>query len=120
MPSKFSRPNPIGSSRLWQPAQAGLLTKAADEKTADDVKISLYKSLAQNAKFFGNQLEGSQVDALSKTVQDAAKMMMGIFTLAGYLLAACLIGGLIFAGAFLYFRRKGTDGQNEVMTTLRI
>jgi len=54
------------------------------------------------------------------TVQDAAKMMMGIFTLAGYLLAACLIGGLIFAGAFLYFRRKGTDGQNEVMTTLRI
>jgi len=55
-------------------AQAGLLTKAADEKTADDVKISLYKSLAQNAKFFGNQLEGSQVDALSKTVQDAANL----------------------------------------------
>ena len=38
-------------------AQVGLLTKAQDEKATDDVKISLYKSLATNAKFFGNQLD---------------------------------------------------------------
>jgi len=55
-------------------AQAGLLAKAADEKTADDVKISLYKSLAQNAKFFGAQLETPQVESLSKTVESAANL----------------------------------------------
>lgn len=53
-------------------AQTGLLTVAADDKTADDVKISLYKSLATNAKFFGNQLDAGQVGTLSKVV-DAAQ-----------------------------------------------
>lgn len=55
-------------------AQAGLLAKAAAEQTADDVKISLYRSLAQNAKFFGNQLDPSAVEGLSKTVESAANL----------------------------------------------
>jgi hypothetical protein len=55
-------------------AQVGLLTVASDEKTADDVKISLYKSLATSAKFFGNQLDGSQVETLSKVVADATNL----------------------------------------------
>jgi hypothetical protein len=55
-------------------AQPGLLAKAGDDKTADDVKISLYKSLAQNAKFFGNQLDTAAVEGLSKTVSSAANL----------------------------------------------
>lgn len=54
------------------------------------------------------------------TVQDAASMMLGIFTLAGFLLAACLVGGLVFAGIFVFFRHKGKDGQDEVLTSLRL
>jgi hypothetical protein len=49
-------------------AQTGLLQTAQDEKTADDVKISLYRSLATSAKFFGNLLDGTQIDSLQKTV----------------------------------------------------
>ena len=49
-------------------AQSGLLQTAQDEKTADDVKISLYNSLATSAKFFGNLLDGTQIDSLQKTV----------------------------------------------------
>ena len=52
-------------------AQVALLTVASDDKTADDLKISLYKSLATNAKLFGNMLDPSQVDPLSKTVSSA-------------------------------------------------
>src|SRR6476469_5017589 len=40
--------------------QAGLLTVGAEDKTADDVKISLFKSLSNNAKYFGNKLEPQQ------------------------------------------------------------
>jgi hypothetical protein len=55
-------------------AQAGLLTTALDDKSADDVKISLFKSLATNAKFFGNKLDGSQVQLLEKVVADAGNL----------------------------------------------
>jgi hypothetical protein len=55
-------------------SQTGLLTAAADDKTADDVKISLYKSLAVNAKLFGDQLDASQLqpleDAVSKSTNN--------------------------------------------------
>ena len=55
-------------------AQIGLLSVAADEKTADDVKISLYKSLSTNAKFFGNMLDAPQVGTLAKVVADATNL----------------------------------------------
>jgi hypothetical protein len=55
-------------------AQAGLLATAGDEKTADDVKISLYRSLATNAKFFGPTLGGEQIAVLDKTAADAANL----------------------------------------------
>jgi hypothetical protein len=55
-------------------AQTGLLTTASEEKTADDVKISLYKSLATNAKFFGNLLDAAQIQALTKVVSDAQNL----------------------------------------------
>jgi hypothetical protein len=55
-------------------AQAGLLQTAQDQKTIDPVKISLYKSLATNAKFFGNQLDAGQVQALQKTVDEAQNL----------------------------------------------
>ncbi len=50
-------------------AQSVLLSKAADEKTADDVKISLYKGLSGNAKFFGNTLDASALETLRKAVE---------------------------------------------------
>jgi hypothetical protein len=55
-------------------AQVGLLTVASDAKTADDVKISLYKSLSTSAKFFGNQLDPQQVQTLTKVVAEAQNL----------------------------------------------
>jgi hypothetical protein len=52
-------------------AQVGLLSAAGDDKAPDDVKISLYKSLATNAKLFGDQLDSSQLDPLEKAVASA-------------------------------------------------
>lgn len=49
-------------------AQLGLLVKATGEKTDEQVKISLYKSLATNARFFGNKLETAEVEVLQKAV----------------------------------------------------
>ena len=54
-------------------AQPSLLAKASDDKTSDDVKISLYNSLATNAKFFGAQLDEPAVKTLSGTVESAAE-----------------------------------------------
>ena len=51
--------------------QQAVLTKAADDKTPDDLKIALYKSLATNARNFGNRLGGDDVAALQKTVAEA-------------------------------------------------
>ena len=55
-------------------AQAGLLATALDEKSSDEVKISLFKSLATSARFFGNKLDGSQVQSLEKVVADAPNL----------------------------------------------
>lgn len=55
-------------------AQVGLFTVANDEKTSDELKISLFKSLAANAKSFGNQLDASQIEGLQQTVGDAQNL----------------------------------------------
>jgi hypothetical protein len=55
-------------------AQGAILQTAINEKTADDVKISLFKSLAQAAKNFGNQLDGNQVKALEQVVANATNL----------------------------------------------
>jgi hypothetical protein len=52
-------------------AQKGLLLKATTEGVADDIKVSLFKSLAVNAKFFGKKLDDSQVAALDTVVSGA-------------------------------------------------
>jgi hypothetical protein len=53
-------------------AQGALLAAASEEKTADDVKISLYNSLTTSARFWGNGLSAAQVQMLQKTVAEAA------------------------------------------------
>jgi hypothetical protein len=55
-------------------AQRGMITIALAEKTPDDVKISLFKSVATSAKFFGNQLSDEQIAALQKVVETAANL----------------------------------------------
>jgi HEAT repeat protein len=57
-------------------AQGALLATASDEKTADDVKISLYKSLAVSAKFWGNLLDANQVQTLQKVVDTATNLQV--------------------------------------------
>jgi hypothetical protein len=54
--------------------QPAILAKASDDKTADDVKISLYNSLALSAKFFGNELDEPGVKTLSGTVESAQNL----------------------------------------------
>ncbi len=60
----------INSSQVQQ----GLLIKASDDKTPDDLRISLYKSLATAAKFYGNQLPPDQIEQLQKTVELAPNL----------------------------------------------
>jgi hypothetical protein len=55
-------------------AQAGLLQFAQEAETDDEVRISLYNSLATNAKFFGNLLEQQQVQALQQVVDEAENL----------------------------------------------
>jgi len=55
-------------------SQLGLLTKAAEDKTSDELKIALYKDLAVNAKFYGNLLEAESIDKLQKVVASAANL----------------------------------------------
>ena len=52
--------------------QVGLLTAAISDKTPDDVKASVLKSLAKNTKFFGNHLSAGNLDDLQKQVDTAA------------------------------------------------
>lgn len=49
-------------------AQAGLLAKAAEADTSDELKVSFLKSLATNARFFGNLLSAEQVTTLEGIV----------------------------------------------------
>jgi hypothetical protein len=55
-------------------AQNALLSKAVDEKTTDDVKVSLYNSLATSAKFFGNHLTAESIATLQKVVESAPNL----------------------------------------------
>jgi len=50
-------------------AQSAMLAIASNEKTGDDVKISLYKSMATNAKNYGNRMTRDQVAHLDKIVE---------------------------------------------------
>jgi hypothetical protein len=55
-------------------AQNGLLDRAAEDNTPDDVKISLYNSLAISAKFWGDLLTSDSVAALQKVVDSAPNL----------------------------------------------
>lgn len=57
-----------------QGAQVGLLSVAAKEQTADDLKISLYDSLTNNARFYGNKLEPDQINTLDQVVTSATNL----------------------------------------------
>jgi hypothetical protein len=57
-------------------AQGAILATASDEKTADEVKISLFKSLATSAKFWGNLLDTAQIDTLQNVVDTAANLQV--------------------------------------------
>ena len=48
--------------------QPALLDRAQDAQTAEEVRASLYRSLATSAKFFGRQLNEQQVATLRQTV----------------------------------------------------
>ncbi|HSI32959.1 MAG TPA: hypothetical protein VK986_05160, partial [Tepidisphaeraceae bacterium] len=50
-------------------AQTALAIKAADEKTADDLKAPMFKALAKSAKFYGNLLDASVVEQVQKVVE---------------------------------------------------
>lgn len=50
--------------------QGALLAAAMGEKTADDVRVSLLKSLATSAKFFGNRLQPQQVQSLDQVIEN--------------------------------------------------
>jgi hypothetical protein len=54
-----------------QAAQNGLAARASDETAPADVRVSLFKSLAVNAKFYGNHLDADQVAAVEKIVTDS-------------------------------------------------
>src|SRR5207302_1159396 len=55
-------------SREPQPA---LLTKASDEKAADELKVAALKGGATSARFFGSRLSGEQVESLKKLTETA-------------------------------------------------
>jgi len=56
----------------FKEVQPGILARAEDDKTPDDVKVGLYKSLATSARFFGNRLSEDEVASLQKVVDSAA------------------------------------------------
>lgn len=51
-------------------AQAALCDKAVDDKSADDLKIVLYKSLATNVKFYSGRLDPARIDTLRKAASN--------------------------------------------------
>ncbi len=57
-------------------AQLALLAEAADAQTADEVKISLYNSLATNARFFGNQLTSEETRPLQDEVKNSRNQLV--------------------------------------------
>ena len=55
-------------SKETQPA---LLGKAADEKTADELKVASLKGLSTSVRFFGNRLSPEQIESLKKLTETA-------------------------------------------------
>ena len=55
-------------SKETQPA---LLTKAADEKTADELKVASLKGLSTSIRFFGSRLSPDQIETLKKLTETA-------------------------------------------------
>jgi hypothetical protein len=49
--------------------QPALLDRSQDTQVPEDVRSSMYRSLATSAKFYGNQLNAGQINALRQTVQ---------------------------------------------------
>jgi hypothetical protein len=54
--------------------QPALLEAASKEQAADDVKISLYQSLAKHAKQFGDRLSGDQHATLEQAVENGQNL----------------------------------------------
>src|SRR5207245_1263068 len=54
--------------------QPALLTRGLDEKTPDEVKVSVLRSLAMNAKFYGNHLNEQQIGDLQKAVESVQNL----------------------------------------------
>ena len=54
--------------------QQALVIKGTDDKTADDVKVALFKSLATNAKNHGNLLEADALALVQKSVASATNL----------------------------------------------
>jgi len=50
-------------------AQTALAMKATDEKSADDIKMPMFKALAKSAKFYGNLLDASVVEQVQKVTE---------------------------------------------------
>lgn len=61
-------------ARMNVPSVQPALLAAAGAEKPDDVKIALYKNLAQNAAAFGRNIEGDQVASLEQTVSDAQNL----------------------------------------------
>ncbi|HEX4055729.1 MAG TPA: hypothetical protein VHX86_15805 [Tepidisphaeraceae bacterium] len=59
--------NVLGTLRS-KSAQNGLAMKANNESTPTEVRVSLYQSLAESAKYIGNRLGGNEIAALEKVV----------------------------------------------------
>jgi hypothetical protein len=51
-------------------AQTGLAVRALDDRTPVQVRVSLFKSLAMNAKFFGNRMGPVRISELEKIVAE--------------------------------------------------
>ena len=50
-------------------SSSALLNRGLDEKTADELKVTLLQSLAKNAKFYGNHLNEQQIGELQRGVE---------------------------------------------------
>ena len=69
--------------------QPALVTKATDEKTADELKVSTLKAATTSVRFYGNRLTTEQIDALKKLadiavapeVKNAAAEVLGALNL---------------------------------------
>ncbi|WP_428939887.1 hypothetical protein [Fontivita pretiosa] len=57
-------------------AQAGLLLAATADNVPDDVRISLYNSLAQSAKLWNNKLDAAAIETLAKVVATAENLQV--------------------------------------------